>query len=146
MAQWLTSLPSIMRTRVQSLASLSGLKIWSCHELWCRSQMRLGSHVVVAVAGIYSSDWTPSLEISVCHGCSPKRPKDKIKQGNICQMIRPTHNIIMFNLLFSIVRGNLLLLLLSFQGCTCGIWKFTGQGSNRSYSSWPMPQPQQCRL
>ena len=33
----------IMRLRVRSLASLSGLKIWRCHELWCRSQMWLGS-------------------------------------------------------------------------------------------------------
>ena len=28
-----------MRTQVQSLASLSELRIWCCHELWCRSQM-----------------------------------------------------------------------------------------------------------
>ena len=32
-----------MRTRVPSLASLSGLRICHCRELWCRSQMRLGS-------------------------------------------------------------------------------------------------------
>ena len=25
-----------MRLRVQSLASLSGLRIWCCRELWCR--------------------------------------------------------------------------------------------------------------
>ena len=25
------------------LASLSGLRIWHCHELWCRSQIRLRS-------------------------------------------------------------------------------------------------------
>ena len=30
-------------------AWLSGLRIWRCHELWCRSQMRLGSRVAVAV-------------------------------------------------------------------------------------------------
>ena len=29
--------------------SLSGLRIWCCHELWCRSQMQLGSQVSVAV-------------------------------------------------------------------------------------------------
>ena len=38
-----------MRTQVQSLASLSGLRIRCCHELWCRSHMRLGSGVAVAV-------------------------------------------------------------------------------------------------
>ena len=25
------------------------LRIWHCHELWCRLQMWLGSHVAVAV-------------------------------------------------------------------------------------------------
>ena len=38
-----------MRLRVQSLASLSGLRIWRCHELWHRSQTRHGSHVAAAV-------------------------------------------------------------------------------------------------
>ena len=31
-------------------ALLSGLGIWHCHELWCRSQMWLGSSVAVALA------------------------------------------------------------------------------------------------
>ena len=34
---------------VQSLALLSGLRIWCCHELWCRLQTWLGSHVAVAL-------------------------------------------------------------------------------------------------
>ena len=38
-----------MRLRVQSLSSLSGLRIQSCHELWCSSQTQLGSGVAVAV-------------------------------------------------------------------------------------------------
>ena len=42
--------PVSMRTWVQSLASLGGLRIWRCRELWCRSQMWLGSCVAVAVA------------------------------------------------------------------------------------------------
>ena len=41
------------RTRVRSLALLSGLRI---PELWCRSQMQLRSGVAVAVAGSYSSN------------------------------------------------------------------------------------------
>ena len=31
----------------------------------------------------------------------------------------------------------------AFQGHTYGIWKIPGQGMNRSYSCWPVPQPQQ---
>ena len=47
-----------MRMQVQSLALLSGLRIWCCLELWRRLQGLLGSCVAVAVveAGIYNSD------------------------------------------------------------------------------------------
>ena len=40
-----------MRMRVQSLASLSGLRIWHCCELWCR---------LVAIALILPLAWEPS--------------------------------------------------------------------------------------
>ena len=33
-----------------------------------------------------------------------------------------------------------------FQGRSHGIWKFPGQGSNRSWSNWPTPEPQQLRI
>ena len=54
---------------------LSGLKIWHCHELWCRLQLRLRSCIAVAVvqAGSYSSDLTPSLGTSICCRCGPKK-------------------------------------------------------------------------
>ena len=45
-----TNPTSIMRMQVWSLASLSGSRIWHCSELWCRSQMQLGSGVAMAVA------------------------------------------------------------------------------------------------
>ena len=63
-----------MRFGVQSLALLSGLRIRHCQELWCRSQILLGSGVAVAVtqAGSCSSDWTPNLGTSICRGCDPK--------------------------------------------------------------------------
>ena len=38
------------------------------------------STVAVAKAGNYSSDWTPSLGTSTCHGCSPKTDKKKKKK------------------------------------------------------------------
>ena len=37
-----------MRTQIQSLTSLSGLRIQHCHEQWCRSQTQLGFGVAVA--------------------------------------------------------------------------------------------------
>ena len=35
MAQWSANLTRTMRLWIQSLASLSGLRIWPCYELWC---------------------------------------------------------------------------------------------------------------
>ena len=36
-----------MSLRVRSLASLSGLRIQRCHEMWCRSKTGLRSRVAV---------------------------------------------------------------------------------------------------
>ena len=48
---WLSSneLTSIHEDMGLILASLSGLRIWHCHELWCKSKMWLESCVAVAV-------------------------------------------------------------------------------------------------
>ena len=73
MAQQLTTQLVSMRMGVQSLASLCGLGIRCCHELRCRSQMRLESHVAVAVVlgGGYSFSLTLGLGTSICHRCIP---------------------------------------------------------------------------
>ena len=68
-----------MRTQVLFLASFSGLKIWSCCELWCRlqTQLRPGFAVAVVLARGYSSDSTSSLGTSICCGCNPKKDQNK---------------------------------------------------------------------
>ena len=38
-AQWKRIQLGTMRLWIQSLASLSGLRIGHCHELWCKSKM-----------------------------------------------------------------------------------------------------------
>jgi len=65
------------------MAFLSGFRIKRYCELWCRSQILLGSEVVVAVvyASNYSSDWTPSLGNSICRRYSPKKTKKKEKDS-----------------------------------------------------------------
>ena len=78
---WLSGVPVVVpwkqirlgtvRFWVRSLASLSGLRIWHRYELWCRSQMRLRSHL----ADRCSCDPTPSLGLSICCGCGPKKQK-----------------------------------------------------------------------
>ena len=49
--QRLTNPTSNHEVEVQSLPLLSGLTIQHCCELWCRSQMRLGSGVAVTGCG-----------------------------------------------------------------------------------------------
>ena len=46
-----------MRTRVGSLALLSGLRIRGCGELWCRWQMWLRSHIAVRSACAMQWGW-----------------------------------------------------------------------------------------
>ena len=71
-----------MRLQVQSLASLSGLRIRLCHELWCRPKMWLGSGIAVAVvqSGSCSSDSTPSLGTPYATGEALKSKKKKEKK------------------------------------------------------------------
>ena len=52
-----------MRLRVPSLASLSGLRIWCCRELWSRS---------AAIALIRPLAWEPPYAV----GTALKRQKD----------------------------------------------------------------------
>ena len=75
MAQWVKDLPFVSGERVQLLVSLSGLRIWYCYKL----RHRFGSSiaVAVAVAGSYSFDWPPSLGMSICRRCGPKKKKKK---------------------------------------------------------------------
>ena len=53
-----------MKLRVRSLALLSGLWIWHCHELWCS---------LVAIALIRLLAWEPPYAM----GVAQKRPKKK---------------------------------------------------------------------
>ena len=54
-----------MRLSVRSLASLSGLRIWRCRGLWCRSQTQLGSRRPAAVALIRPLAWEPPHAVGV---------------------------------------------------------------------------------
>ena len=61
-----------MRLRVRSLASLSGLSIWHCHELWCRLHMRLDLAWLWRRPAAVVPFSTPSLGTCMCLRCGPK--------------------------------------------------------------------------
>ena len=73
-----------MKTQVQSLVSISELRIRCCHELWCGLQTWLGSGVAVPVAQAsgYSSDSTPPLGIK-------QRPEPASDQGSVKGQLNP---------------------------------------------------------
>ena len=56
MAQWKWIRLVSMRTQVRSLPSFNGLRIWRCHELWCR---------LVAAAPIQHLAWEPPYALGV---------------------------------------------------------------------------------
>jgi len=68
-----------VRMRVQSLASLSGLRIWFCHKLWCSRRYGLNPellwlwHRLVAIAPIWPLAW----ELAYAVGMAIKRKKKK---------------------------------------------------------------------
>ena len=63
-----------MRIQVPSMASLRELRIWHCHELWCRSQTQLGSCVAVAATLIRPLAWEHPYAMSAA------LEKDKINK------------------------------------------------------------------
>ena len=70
-----------MRTWVQSVALLSGLRIWCCRELWCRVQTWLGSVVAVAVAAVIAPiqplAWEPSYAVGAALNKQTNKQKTK---------------------------------------------------------------------
>ena len=75
-----------MRMQVWSLASISGVRIWRCRELWCWSQMWLGSHVLwpwcrqAATAWIRPLAWESPYAVGRDIKWSQKRKEKKRKE------------------------------------------------------------------
>ena len=75
-----------MRMQVQSPALLRGLGIWHCHELWCRSQMRLISRVAVAVVAaaalIRLLPWEPPYAMGAALEKAKRQKQNKTKESD----------------------------------------------------------------
>ena len=67
-----------MRMWVQSLASLSGLGIQRCRELWCRLQMRLRSCAAAAPMRLLA--WEPPCAMGAAQENGKKTKKKKITE------------------------------------------------------------------
>ena len=83
-ALWLSRLRTwfcLCEDAVQSLALISGLRIWCCSKMQQRLQMLLRSHVAMAVveACSHSSDSIPSPGTSLCYQGVSKKKKRKEK-------------------------------------------------------------------
>ena len=105
MVQWKRIWLGTMRLRVQSLASLSGLRIWHCHELWCRSQTRFTSGIVVVVvqAGSCSLDWTTSLGTSICRRSGPRNGiKTKKRKKKVDKCMADYYHFLLFGVYLNV--------------------------------------------
>jgi len=75
-----------MRLQVRSLASLSGLRIWRCHELWCSSQLW---RRLEATALIRSLVWGPPYAVDaglkMAKDKKKKKKKKKESRGSLDQ-------------------------------------------------------------
>ena len=82
-AQWKQTQLVSTKIQLRSLASLSGLRIWHCHELWCRSQMRLGSELLWlwrrpgATVLVQPLVWELPYATGVAIKRKPKKKKEK---------------------------------------------------------------------
>ena len=89
-AQWLMNLTRNHEAAGLSLilGLLSGLRIWRCPELGCRSKTWMGSGIAVALvqAGGYGSDLTHSLEPPYAVGAALKRLKKKKKERDMLKV------------------------------------------------------------
>ena len=79
MVQWKQIQIRTIRLWVQSLALLSGLRIWHCRELWCRLQTRLGSCVAVAQPAVVALIGLLAWELPYAAGTALKSQKKKKK-------------------------------------------------------------------
>ena len=64
-----------IRLQIRSLTSLSGLRIWCCHELWCRSRHSLDLMWLWCRPAGCSSNLTPVWEPPCAMGAALKRQK-----------------------------------------------------------------------
>ena len=89
MAQWKGTRLVSMRMQVQSLASLSRLRIQLCCELWCRSQTRLGVGQQLVAPILWPLAWELPYAMDAAL-TSKKRHENKTSQTIIALLTSST--------------------------------------------------------
>ena len=79
-----------MKLQVWSLASLSGLRVWHCHELWCKLQSWLRSGIAVAWRrpSAIALIWPLAWELLYAVGVALKKKKSAKRKA---QQPKTTH-------------------------------------------------------
>ena len=72
-----------MKTQVPSLASLSGLRIRRCREVWCRSQTQLRFGIAMAVMQANSTAPIQPLAWEFPHAALKRQKKQKKKNQEL---------------------------------------------------------------
>ena len=83
-----------VRIQIQSLASLSRLRIWGCHKLWRVSLMCLRSTVATAVAQASAVAQIQPLAQELPHatGAALKRKKKNSSEITLAHLVKPSPN------------------------------------------------------
>ena len=95
MTQWVMNPTSVHEDAGSIPASLSGLRIQRCHELWCRLQTWFRFRVAVAMvqASSCSSGSTPSLGTSICCRGPKKKKKLLCPTPRVSDSVRPMQGL-----------------------------------------------------
>ena len=75
--QWKQIRLGTMRLQVQSLAVLSGLRIWHCPKLWCRSQYGSDLMLLWLWPTAIAPTWLLAWELPYATGAALNRKKNK---------------------------------------------------------------------
>ena len=111
---------------------LSGLRIWHCHELWCRLQVQLRSGVAAQICGCGVGR---RLQLQL----DPLAWEPPYASGVALEKAKSKKKILLVSLFIYLI----LFIFLLFRAVPTAYGGSQARGSNRSCSCQPTPEPQQ---
>jgi len=154
-----------MRTWVQSLAFLSGSRVWHCHELCGGHRCRSDPEFLCLMCRQAAAAPIQLLALEFLYVISEALKRQKKKKLHIlylqlshlfqqsCRSFSISINSYFLSFLSSLfelyeygVPLNLKIFFLSFEGCTHDKWRIPGSGSNWSCCRQPTSEPQKHQI